>query len=309
MRQILFLSLLFSIFTLTADADKNWGGRDEMNGIHLKDFPDFENKWNLVTVRYRKDIGELRFTYANPQAWQALMNKSVDYPDGSVFAKIGMLTIDDSAFPSSMVPAGAKRFQFMVKDKKKYPDTDGWGYALFDATGVTLNEEPNAKSVACHACHKIVPDRGFVFSEPAAINPFVNKYRATHANEQNRLNFRDGTAVELPPELQEKLPRGTSKLRFLTGDIQKNLFEGTLNEIRPALAVESLKFGLPAILLSADKRSFSLVFTASTPEKGCLEKEAAKEMTAIFSFAIKDEKNSSKLKEKKQIAMQNFCWK
>ena len=53
-------------------------GESKMNGLQLKDYPDFETKWHLVTVRYRKDTGEQRFTYANDIAWTA-MNAG---PDG-----------------------------------------------------------------------------------------------------------------------------------------------------------------------------------------------------------------------------------
>src|SRR4051812_4515226 len=44
----------------------------EMNGHSLREFVGFEKNWKLVTVRFRKDTGELRFTYANDLAWKNL---------------------------------------------------------------------------------------------------------------------------------------------------------------------------------------------------------------------------------------------
>src|SRR4051812_40536000 len=97
-----------------------------MSGVRLQDFRDFEKKWHLVTVRYRKDTAELRFTYANDIAWEALNRHSLDYPEGAVFGKIGVATQSDLSFASSSVPSGARRYQFMVRNKEKYQDTNGW---------------------------------------------------------------------------------------------------------------------------------------------------------------------------------------
>ena len=65
-----------------------YAGLEKMNGISLKDYRGFDKKWKLVTVRYRKDTGEMRFVYANPLAEKTLMSGKTDYPDGAVFAKV-----------------------------------------------------------------------------------------------------------------------------------------------------------------------------------------------------------------------------
>jgi hypothetical protein len=141
-----------------------------MNGIKMSQFPGFAEKWHLVTVRYRKDSNEMRFTYANDLAWKSLQSLKPNYPDGAVFAKIGMMSEADPSFPSSVVPSGAKRFQFMVRDKAKYSDTDGWGYALFDDRGRLFNDDVKIRTQACVACHRIVPERDFVFSRKAQLD-------------------------------------------------------------------------------------------------------------------------------------------
>lgn len=154
--------LIFESIPLFAQASEKdeFAGRTQMNGHELKEFAGFERNWKLVTVRFRKDTGEMRFTYANDLAWKALMSGATDYPKGSVFAKIGLATLEDPSFASSAVPSGARRYQFMVRDKTKYSETDGWGYALFDANGKTFPGEPKEASLACAACHHIVPERG-----------------------------------------------------------------------------------------------------------------------------------------------------
>jgi len=141
----LFLSIAVP---LTAYADA-FAGREEMNGIRFKEYQSFAKQWQLITVRYRTDTGEQRFTYANKAAAKVLMSGKTEYPDGAVFAKVGFATEDDPLFPSSKIPHGEKRFQFMVRDKVKYASTGGWGYALFDREGRTFAEEPSGKAMAC----------------------------------------------------------------------------------------------------------------------------------------------------------------
>ncbi len=94
------------------------------------------------------------------------MSGAVKYPDGSVFAKMGFHTGSDPQFKSSVVPNGIRRFQFMVKDRKTYKTTNGWGYGLFDPDGKTFPEEPRASQDACFACHTIIENCGDVFSQP-----------------------------------------------------------------------------------------------------------------------------------------------
>ena len=289
--------------------EKNWGGRDEMNGIRLRDYPDFEKKWQLVTVRFRKDTSELRFTYANEKAWTALQNKSKDYPEGAVFAKIGFITQEDNYFPSSAVPTGAKRYQLMVRDKKRFKETDGWGYALFQGTGVTYNEDAKTSAIACHACHRIVEGLGFVFSQPVQLNPFASHLQIlSNSISGGILAFRDGTQQDLPIEAQQRLPADVKKIRLLTGALQKNMFEGTLNEVRPALAAEALKTGAPSALISDNKKMFAVVFIDGSNSK-CRERESATDMRGFFTAAQPDEKNPLALKSPRPLIDLHFCWK
>lgn len=119
-----------------------FAGQTSMNGYSLKQFPNFIKNFHFVTVRYRKDTSEMRLTYANDKAWGALLAGGTHYSDGAVFAKIGIMTKQDPAFTSSVVPSGGKRYQLMVMHHKKHAATDGWGYALFDMDGKTFGQDP-----------------------------------------------------------------------------------------------------------------------------------------------------------------------
>jgi hypothetical protein len=69
-----------------------------------------------------------------------------------------------------MVPDALRKVQFMVKDARRFPDTDGWGYADFtcDATSGTFRAVGNGPAfakAACPQCHTAVKARDFVFTE------------------------------------------------------------------------------------------------------------------------------------------------
>jgi len=238
---------------------QNYAGRLDMNGLRFSDYQDFEKNWHFVTVRFRKDTAELRMTYANDLAWQALNRDAADFPDGAVLGKIGIVTHDDMAFPSSAVPSGARRYQFMVRDKEKFKETGGWGYALFDANGLTFPEEPVTTAKACAACHGLVPERGFVFSQIMQMAPFVTSRE--RVDERLKLKFTDAELSSLPTTIRSVLPSGRrDKIRLLEGELRQHLFQGTLDEVRPALAVEAVRSHHPTLLMNPDGSRYALVF-------------------------------------------------
>lgn len=237
-----------------------------MNDIKLGDYADFEQQWPLITVRYRTDTTEMRFTYANPAAEAVLKTGGTDYPDGAVFAKIGLMTADDPEFVSSKVPSGAKRFQFMVRDKVKYAATGGWGYAVFGAaqdanTPQHTPEEDAATTAACFACHEMVQHRGYVFSQPANLRAAYTLQQAVAASAPRDppLQFVDKPVADLPEAVQAALPKDRPHVRFLEGKLRANVFVGTLGEIRPTLVKEAAQSGQPTLFMDSAGKKFILV--------------------------------------------------
>lgn len=87
-------------------------------------------------------------------------------PDGAVFAKIEWAKARNTEAGYGMtVPGNLAEVAFMVKDSKRFPKTDGWGYATFQYD--TASDTWKAKSdvgASCHACHTVVKARDFVFT-------------------------------------------------------------------------------------------------------------------------------------------------
>ncbi len=264
MQIIVLLSLIF--IAGSAFSQDVFEGKATMNEISFSDFKDFEKNWKLVTVRFRKDTEEMRWTFANDLAWKTLESGSTHFPEGSVFAKIGIRTVADSQFTSSSVPMGARRYQFMVKNSTKYSTTDGWGYALFDINGKTFPEDHKTVAQSCHACHKIVENRGYVFSQPFEIAPFAKLNHFVPSKGAQVIEFEDLKTSELPKNIISILPKGISKIRSVKNKMLKEVvFQGTLDEIKPTLEREAYESQLSAaILISSDKKRYSLVFKSQS---------------------------------------------
>lgn len=242
---LLFISyfLLFSQF-LPAEV---------MNGISYKKYKDFEKKWKLITVRYRKDNNEIRMVYANPVAAKAFEKGIKPFPDGSILAKVAYLAQPDPAFESSLGPSHSRRYQFMVKDKKKYKAHRGWGYALFNSYG-QVNPEPVENQInACASCHDVVPERDYVFSW------HVNHVPAEQLN-LFKLKYRPLDRESLGSEISSHLPEKFKDVLMIEGTLTKEVFQGTLDELKPALARIAVTEKRPVLFRSDDKKKFTLIF-------------------------------------------------
>lgn len=255
----------------------------EMNGIKVNDYKDFDKKWTPVTVRFREDSKEERFVFANDLAYAVLKEHRIDYPDGAVLAKIGAKTEVDPLFASSRIPTTIQRIQFMVRDKKKYASTNGWGYAIFEENGKPMGDDPKNLPPVCFACHQLAASRGDVFSIPVT-------WRATGAFKPlNPLN----PSLKFVEKKSSELPRGMAKLipaEFKVVDcvdsktsITKNIFSGTLNEMKPQLLLIASQRHRPACLISFDQKYFSLIVPI---KNGLGEVRCGDDNQAFFSYVL-----------------------
>lgn len=246
------IALISLALTLSASAQEKG-----YNGYSLKDFKGFPEKWHFVTVRFRHDTREMRLTYANDIAAKALREGKTEYPDGAIFGKVGRLTEEDPLFPSSATPSAVKRFQFMVRDRLKFKSTDGWGYALFDDRGNNFPGEPKSAAQACAACHRIAESRGYVFSQFANFGLAVDSPQSPA--KVGQFDFKSVKKSTLPSEVVRWIPAAETELMSIQGPLQKNVFTGTLDEIVPALAAQTIKTGQSSILISEDGLRYSVV--------------------------------------------------
>jgi Cytochrome P460 len=80
-------------------------------------------------------------------------------PDGAAMAKIEWSSKHVPGPPYAVTAPGTlAAISFMLKDAKRFPDTDGWGYVTFNYNAATDTFKPSTDNPAvmrtsCHACH------------------------------------------------------------------------------------------------------------------------------------------------------------
>lgn len=276
--------IIFSVLS-TADVNAYFEHSEnspaEMNGIKFSDHKDFTTEWKLVTVRYRDDSKEIRMTYANDIALKALKEMVPKYPDGAKFGKISFFSEEDPAFPSSRVPSGTRRFQVMVRDQKRYKDTDGWGYALFDQEGKLYKEDVKEKTEACVACHRLVPERQFVFSRSFHASSVPDLLLKSKTRSPG-ITFRPKKRTDFQGAILGFLPATLPWVESLEGELQKHAFSGTLDEIVPLLLERTRLMGKDSVLY-VNPRNFTLVRQVEKQDSCLGERSKAVEILIFFN--------------------------
>ena len=108
----------------------------------------------------------------------ALQIPGKPFPDGSKIVKLEwkLKKITDPPFSASTpdtVPGDLTEVEFIVKDSKKFSDSHGWGYAMFDydaasgtfAPATTASKPPVGHDAKCGAaCHTLAASKDYIFT-------------------------------------------------------------------------------------------------------------------------------------------------
>ena len=138
------------------------------NGLAFSDFRGYEN-WQVVAVSQTEDL--LKVMVANPtmiDAYRAgVPGNGKPFPDGSKIAKIEWKPKKSTEAPFSVrVPDALQDIFLIEKNSKRFPDTKGWAYAVFDYDPASDTFKPDASGVVnCgFACHTRVAAKDYIFT-------------------------------------------------------------------------------------------------------------------------------------------------
>jgi hypothetical protein len=147
------------------------------NGLSFSEFRGYET-WQVVSIS--QDGKLIAVTLGNPAAIGAYLagipENGKPFPDGAKLAKIHWNPIKMSTFPRATVPGTQHDVDFMVKDSNRFPNSDGWGWAVFDydavsdtfKPGTLADTPPQGNNATCGlACHTIVKSSDYVFTNYA----------------------------------------------------------------------------------------------------------------------------------------------
>ena len=150
-------------------------------GLAFSEIKGYE-QWQVVGPSFTEAAKVLRVIVANPvmiKAYQeGVPGNGKAFPDGSKIVKIEWRPkkLTDPPFSANTpdtVPGDLAEVEFIVKDSKKFPDTHGWGYAMFDydaasgtfAPATLASKPPVGHDAKCGAaCHEIAASKDYIFT-------------------------------------------------------------------------------------------------------------------------------------------------
>jgi cytochrome P460 len=147
-------------------------------GIALSECRGYD-KWEVISLSHNGN--KLALITGNPamiNAYKAgIPGNGKLWPDGARMAKIHWNPKQNTKAPGPpLVPDTLADVDCMVKDSKRFADSGGWGYGAFKfdkasqtfTPATTSDQPPQANDARCgFACHTIVKDRDYVFTEYA----------------------------------------------------------------------------------------------------------------------------------------------
>ena len=144
-------------------------------GLAFAEFRGYE-AWQAVSISRNEKV--VAVILGNPtmiDAYRAgIPANGKPVPDGAKMAKVHWKAKANEFFPEATVPGKLLNVDFMVKDSKRFADSGGWGYAVFDydagsdtfTPGTLAGKPPQGNDAKCgFTCHTIAKKRDYVFTD------------------------------------------------------------------------------------------------------------------------------------------------
>jgi hypothetical protein len=144
-------------------------------GLSMSAFKGYEG-WQAISMsRNERVVAMILGNPAMVEAYRAgIPANGQPVPDGAKMAKIHWKPKPNAFFSDATVPGDLLNVDFMEKDSKRFADSGGWGYAVFDynaasdtfTPGTTAGAPPQGNDAKCgYACHTRAKARDYVFTE------------------------------------------------------------------------------------------------------------------------------------------------
>jgi mono/diheme cytochrome c family protein len=145
------------------------------NGLAFSEFRGYES-WPVISISHNG--GAVAAILGNPvmiSAYKArIPGNGKPFPDGAKMAKVHWNAKVDTSEPGApTVPGTQHDVDFMVKDSKRFADSGGWGYSVFEIDtasgnfrlGNLTDKPPQADDAKCgFTCHTKVKAKDYVFT-------------------------------------------------------------------------------------------------------------------------------------------------
>jgi hypothetical protein len=174
LRGSLSVALFLSVIAALAFAADDKYTVKVPGGLAFSEFRGYE-AWHAISISRNEKV--VAVILGNPVMVDAyrvgIPGNGKPVPDGAKMAKIHWSAKANEFFPDATVPGKLVNVDFMVKDSKRFADSGGWGYAVFDyaaasdtfTPGTSAGTPPQGNDAKCgFACHTTVKARDYVFT-------------------------------------------------------------------------------------------------------------------------------------------------
>jgi hypothetical protein len=144
-------------------------------GLAFAEFRGYEG-WQAISISRNDKV--VAVILGNPpmiDAYKAgIPANGKPVPDGAKMAKVHWKPKQNEFFPNATVPGSLLNVDLMEKDSKRFADSGGWGYAVFDydeasatfTPGTTAGKPPQGNDAKCgFTCHTKAKARDYVFTD------------------------------------------------------------------------------------------------------------------------------------------------
>ena len=163
---VVLLAILGGVVLYAQGQDKDKYSLKSPSGIEFADFRGYED-WSVVSSARTDEV--LKVIVANPtmiKAYKAgIPGNGQPFPDGSKIVKLQWKPKKSSEATFVVdVPDVFTQAFVIEKDSKRFPNSGGWGYALFnyDAASEKYTADPSPSDCG-HACHVTVKTKDYIF--------------------------------------------------------------------------------------------------------------------------------------------------
>ena len=144
-------------------------------GLAFSEFRGYES-WQTISIsRNDRFVAVILGNPAMIDAYKAgIPGNGKPFPDGAKMAKVHWNPKQNTIFPNATVPGTLANVDLMMKDSKRFADSGGWGYAVFDydnaldafTPGTKAGTPPQENDAKCgYTCHMRASARDYVFTD------------------------------------------------------------------------------------------------------------------------------------------------
>jgi hypothetical protein len=175
---IVILAVVLAVFGGRAMSAQDKYTLKVPNGLAFSEFRGYES-WEVIAIS--ENQGKLAVIMGNPVMIDAykegVPGNGKPFPDGAKMAKVHWIPKKQETYPGGpTVPGTQHDVDLMVKDSKRFADSGGWGWGVFDydaasdtfSPGTVADQPPQENDAKCgFACHTEVKNRDYVFTQYA----------------------------------------------------------------------------------------------------------------------------------------------